>query len=266
MAKVIRENGGTIHLHTSIERIITENRVAKGIQLANGETHLADAIFVNADFAYAMTDLVSNTERKKYTDEKLKEKEYSCSTCMIYLWLDTIYENLSHHNIIFNKDYKSYVDNITKNRDISDDFSFYIHNPSRLDPTLAPAGKSALYILIPTPNNLSGIDWNSKIEKMEEKVFQYIAQRFGIHDLREHILEKRIITPNDWEHQFHIYAGATFNLSHKISQMLYFRPHNKFEDIENMYLVWGGTHPGSGLPTIYESAKISTTLFMNEKQ
>lgn len=266
MAKVIKENNGKINLNTSVKKIIVEKWVAKWVLLENWETIYWDHVIVNADFAYAMTDLIDNDARKKYTDEKLKQKEYSCSTFMLYLWLDKKYENLNHHNIIFNKEYKQFVDNIGKNMDISDDFSFYVHNPSLLDNTLAPEWESALYILIPTPNNVSWIDWETKKEKIENKIYEYIEKRFGINDIREHTKEKLIITPNDWENKYNIYNWATFNLSHKISQMLYFRPHNKSEDIQNMYLVWWWTHPGSGLPTIYESAMISTKILIESDE
>lgn len=262
MAKVVKENWWNVNLNTTVKNIIVENWVAKWVELENGEKVYWDYVIVNADFAYAMSNLVDNSARKKYTDEKLKAKEYSCSTFMIYLWLDKKYENLNHHNIIFNKEYKKYVDKITKNQDVSDDFSFYVHNPSLIDDTLAPKWESALYILIPTPNNLCGINWDERKEKIENRVYEIIKERFWIDDIKEHTKEKLIITPNDWENKFNIYNWATFNLSHKISQMLYFRPHNEFEDIKNMYLVWGWTHPGSGLPTIYESAKISSEMII----
>lgn len=264
MAKVVKQNGWNINLNTTVKQIIVENWIAKWVELENWEKIFWDYVIVNADFAYAMTNLIDNKSRKKYSDEKLKEKEYSCSTFMLYLWLDKIYTNLNHHNIIFNKEYKRFVDNISENKDISDDFSFYIHNPSLIDDSLAPKWSSSLYILIPTSNNLCWIDWETKKDKIEQKIYEIIEKRFWINDIKEHTIEKLIITPNDWENKYNIYNWATFNLSHKISQMLYFRPHNEFEEIKNMYLVWGWTHPWSWLPTIYESAKISTSMILKK--
>jgi len=86
-----------------------------------------------------------------------------------------------------------------------------------------------------------------------------------MNDIRSHIKELKIFTPDDWQNQLDVYNGATFNLGHNLGQMLYFRPHNEFEEFENCYLVGGGTHPGSGLPTIYESGRISSNLILKKE-
>ena len=138
--------------------------------------------------------------------------------------------------------------------------SFYVHNPSAKDPSLAPAGKSALYVLVPMPNNDAGLDWDTHCQAVREQVLDTLGERLGLTDIREHIECEKIITPMDWERQESVFKGATFSLAHKFSQMLYWRPHNQFEELDNCYLVGGGTHPGSGLPTIYESARISSNL------
>jgi phytoene desaturase len=91
-----------------------------------------------------------------------------------------------------------------------------------------------------------------------------MESRAGLADIRQHIQMEKVITPYDWEHEKYVYDGATFNLSHSLKQMLYFRPHNQFEEFENCYLVGGGTHPGSGLPTIYESGRISAGLILKK--
>ncbi len=260
MAKVTQEYNGKIHFNTPVKKIIVENGVAVWVELENGEKDFCDALILNGDFSYSMRHLLDNSERKRYTDKKIDKKWFSCSTILFYLGLDTIYENLNHHNIVFNKNYKNFVEKISDYQDISDDFSFYVHNPSVLDKTLAPEWHSSLYILVPTPNNRSEINWEDKKEKMLEQIFATLEKRFGITDIKQHIKQKHIITPNDWEADYNVHLWAVFNLSHNIWQMLYFRPHNEFEDVKNMYIVWGGTHPGSGLPTIYESGIISAMI------
>lgn len=264
MAKVVEEYKGKIHLHTPVKKIIVENWVAVWVELEDGTTQNADYVILNGDFSYSMRHLLENSHRNRYTDEKIDKKWFSCSTMLFYLGLDTIYEKLNHHNIIFNKDYKTFVEQISDYQDVSDDFSFYVHNPSVLDKTLAPEWHSSLYILVPTPNNRSEINWEDKKEKMLEKIFVTLEKRFGITDIKSHIKQKHIITPNDWENQYSVHLWAVFNLSHNLGQMLYFRPHNEFEDVKNMYIVWGGTHPGSWLPTIYESGIISANLIENK--
>ncbi len=259
MAKVIKESGGEIHTESQVKSLIIENNCAKGIRLQNGEEIVADEVIVNADFAHAMSSLVEPGILKKYSREQLEKTDYSCSTFMLYLGLDKIYD-LPHHTIVFAKDYHTNVRNIFNNKTLTEDFSFYVHNPSVTDDSLAPGGKSSLYILVPMPNNASGIDWQAHCESVREQVLDTLGVRLNLTDIRRHIQCEKIITPQTWESDEYVYKGATFSLSHKFSQMLYWRPHNRFEELDNCYLVGGGTHPGSGLPTIYESARISSNL------
>lgn len=259
MAEVIKETGGEIYTDTPVKSLIIESGSVKGVILMNGDEVRGDDVIVNADFAHAMSNLVSPGVLKKYDSEKLEKLEYSCSTFMLYLGLNKLYD-LPHHSIVFAKDYQTNIRNIFNNKVLSADFSFYVHNASVTDSSLAPPGKSTLYILVPMPNNNSGIDWESHCQNVREQVLDTLGTRLGLTDIREHIEYEKITTPKTWESDEHIYKGATFSLSHKFSQMLYWRPHNRFEELDNCYLVGGGTHPGSGLPTIYESARISSNL------
>jgi phytoene desaturase len=259
MAKVAVENGARIHLGTPVKEIITEQGCAKGVLLASGETDYADDIIINADFGYAMTHLFRSGILKKYTPANVAKKKYSCSTFMIYLGVDKKYD-MAHHNIYFSKDYEGNVRDIFSNMQISDEPSFYLQNASVTDPTLAPPGKSTIYILVPMPNNMSGIDWAKEKDTFKAKIIDLVIARTPMKDLREHIETEKVITPMDWEQERNIYTGATFNLAHNLLQMLYFRPRNEFEEVKHCYLVGGGTHPGSGLPTIYESGRITTNL------
>lgn len=265
MAKVAEECGGEIRLNSQVKSLIVENGQAKGVTLADGEQIYGDEVVINADFAYAMSQLVEPGVLKKYNADELNKRDYSCSTFMLYLGLDKLYD-LPHHTIAFARDYRSNIKNIFKDKALSDDFSFYVHNASINDPSLAPAGKSALYVLVPMPNNGSGLDWDEHCGAVRERTLDILAERMGLSDLRDHIECEKIITPKTWETEEHVYKGATFSLSHKLSQMLYWRPHNRFEELDNCYLVGGGTHPGSGLPTIYESARISSNLISKKYQ
>lgn len=262
MAKIINEDGGNIHLSTGVKEIIVEDGKAKGLILENNEKVMADHIIINADFAHAMTSIIDKKNRKKYTNEDLSRRDYSCSTFMLYLGVKKKYD-IKHHNIIFSSDYKKNVYEISDSKELSSDPSFYIQNASITDPTLAPEGKSAIYILVPVPNNFSKINWEEEKDSFRDLVLNKIKEKTEIKDLADNIEEELIITPFDWEKNYGVYNGATFNLSHKISQMLYFRPHNKFQEFDNCYLTGGGTHPGSGLPTIYESARISANIILS---
>ncbi|MDO9105962.1 MAG: phytoene desaturase family protein [Methylovulum sp.] len=259
MAQVITEQGGVIRNNTAVASLIIEDKIAKGVRLQDGSVIAADVVIVNADFAYAMTQLVQPDELKQYSPEKLEKLDYSCSTFMLYLGLDTCYD-LPHHTIAFAEDYTTNISNIFHNKVLSKDFSFYVQNACVSDHTLAPAGKSALYVLVPMPNNDSHLDWPAICAEKREQVLDVLEARLGLTGIRGHIECEKIITPQTWEMEEYVFKGATFSLSHKFSQLLYWRPHNQFQELGQCYLVGGGTHPGSGLPTIYESAHISAQL------
>jgi len=259
MAQVIRENGGEIHTGTGVASLRVENGAVTGVKLDSGESVPADEVVINADFAHAMSRLVEPGRLQKYAPERLKKLDYSCSTFMLYLGLNKTYD-LPHHTIAFARDYRTNIGNIFADKSLSRDFSFYVQNACASDPGLAPAGKSALYVLVPMPNNDSGLDWDLHRAAVREQVLDTLTDRLGLHDLRAQIACEKIITPSDWESEEYVYKGATFSLAHHFKQMLYWRPHNRFEELANCYLVGGGTHPGSGLPTIYESARISANL------
>lgn len=260
MEKVAVEDGACIFLNSPVKRIVVEGKKTKGIELQNGEVIEADHVIMNADFAHGMLNLFSAEERGRYSEKALKDKKYSCSTFMLYLGLDKVYD-MPHHNIFFSADYKKNVDQIFKDKVIPEDPSFYIQNASVTDPSLAPRGKSAIYVLVPAPN-LSGayVDWKTEKKVLRDKIISLIKERTEMKDIEAHIEAERVITPAEWESEMFVHNGAVFNLAHSLDQMLYLRPHNRLEGYENIYLVGGGTHPGSGLPTIVESGRIAADL------
>jgi phytoene desaturase len=264
MAKVIGEQGGEIHTNTPVQSLLLDGKIAKGVRLQDGREIAADAVVINADFAHAMTHLVPDGTLKRYAPAKLKKMDYSCSTFMLYLALDKRYDQLPHHTIVFAKDYTANINRIFQHQTVDEDFSFYVQNPCVTDASLAPAGHSSLYILVPVSNNRSPMDWATFQASQREQILTALANRFGLHDVKEHIVAEKIITPHTWESDEHVFLGATFSLAHSFKQMLYWRPHNQFQELAQCYLVGGGTHPGSGLPTIYESARISSDLICEQ--
>ncbi|MFD2670371.1 phytoene desaturase family protein [Marinicrinis sediminis] len=265
MASVIEENGGTVHLAEGVKQVKVTNGKATGLILESGEETEADHVVINADFGTAMTQLFAPGVIRKYTPEKLEQKKWSCSTFMLYLGVNREIE-MNHHTILFSSDYKKNVDEIVRTQTLSDDPSIYVHNPSRLDPTLAPKGKSSLYVLMPCPNLDGNIDWEQQKEAVREQVLNRLEQEPELRNLRQDIEVEKMLTPLDWQQDIFVYKGATFNMAHTLDQMMYLRPRNQFEEVENCWLVGGGTHPGSGLPTIMESAKISTDLIQKQDQ
>jgi len=256
MAKVAQEHGARLHLGTGVKRLLLEGRRAVGVELDSGEQVRADHVVVNADFGTFMTRLVPHTAARKYTPAKLSKMGLSCSGFMLYLAVDKQYD-LAHHNILFSQDYKQNVTEIADTLQLSDDPSVYVQNASHTDPTLAPPGCSTLYVLVPAPNRRSGIDWSEAKAEYRERVLRILEQKAGLTDLRQHIVAERVVTPDDFETDKLVYQGAVFNLAHTVGQMLWMRPHNKFEEFAGCWLAGGGTHPGSGLPTIIQSGVIS---------
>ena len=256
MAKAFEELGGKILLNREVKEITYRGKKAATVLLDNGESMECDDLVVNADYAQARSTIFGE---KNESREKLLKKKYSCSTFMLYLGLDKLYENEPHHHVLFADDYHQNLRDIQDERVVSDDMSIYIRNSSINDPTVAPEGHSQLYILVPTVNTRHEHPWEDNQQAYRDKVIDRIIERTGMKDLRDHIVEERCITPKGWEEN-DIFIGATFNLAHTLNQMLYLRPQNRLRGFENIYLVGGGTHPGSGLPTIYESARISANL------
>jgi len=262
MARMCREMGVEILLNEPVERVLIEKGKAIGVKTANHSLP-ADAVVVNADFAGAMKRLVPNRLRNKWTDEKLAKKQYSCSTFMMYLGIDGRYDDVSHHTIYLEKNYRQNLRDIESLHRLSEAPSFYVQNACVTDATLAPDGQSTLYVLLPVTHDAGMIDWAEETPRYREIAIDQM-EKIGITGLRERIRTEKIVTPSGWASEFDLYKGATFSMAHSLDQMLHLRPHNRFEDIDQMYLVGGGTHPGSGLPVIFESARITSRLLLED--
>ncbi|MDX2017537.1 MAG: phytoene desaturase family protein [Planctomycetota bacterium] len=270
LAEVARELGADIRTGEPVERVEFQGERAVAVHTAAGRTDI-DQIVINADTAYALKKFIPPALRGKAwaSDEAIDAKKYSCSTFMMYLGVNKAFDT-AHHTIYVSGRYKENLDEISRLGVGSDDPSVYVCNPAVTDPMMAPAGGSALYVLVPTPSEQLSIPagqlrWEDPafVAQFREKTLDQIGRAMGLGDLRPHILTESIITPADWR-RMNINHGATFNLAHNLGQMLHKRPQNKLPECENVYLVGGGTHPGSGLPTIFLSAQISTRLLCED--
>ncbi len=261
MARVARHLGVEIRLNEPVREILFEGRRAVGVRTDAGEIR-SDALVVNADFARAMSRLVPDGLRKRWTERKIGKKKFSCSTFMLYLGLDGRYD-VPHHTIYVSADYEQNLDDIERRHVLSDDPSFYVQNAGVTDPTLAPRGRSTLYVLVPVTHQHPNVNWEVEAPRYRDLVLSRLSA-IGIPGIERRIRYERMVTPQDWDEGFEIHRGATFNLAHNLGQMLHLRPRNRFEDLDGVYLVGGGTHPGSGLPVIFESARISSRLLLDD--
>ncbi|MCW8140525.1 MAG: phytoene desaturase [Planctomycetota bacterium] len=263
MARVAADLGVEVALGEEVQEVLVEGRRAVGVRTASG-VERADALVINADFARAMTRLVPGHLRRAWSDEKIARARFSCSTFMLYLGVDGRFDDLPHHTIHIARDYAANLDAIERTKVLPEDPSFYVQNAGVTDPTLAPPGQSALYVLVPVPHESPHVDWTREKARYRRLVLDRLTQVGLPPDLERRIVAERVITPDDWRDAHDVHLGATFNLTHDLGQMLHLRPHNRYQDLDRVYLVGGGTHPGSGLPVIFESARISSRLLLDD--
>jgi len=261
MARVAERLGAEIRFNSPVERITFDGRRATGLD-AGGQHHRADAVVVNGDFAHAIPKLIPDHLRRDWSDKKIARADYSCSTFMLYLGLDLDLRHIAHHNVILSERYRENIAEI-EGGTIPEVPSLYVQNPGATDSTMAPPGHTALYMLVPVPNMLKRPDWPQHVARYREVALDRLKV-LGLPDVRPHIRYEKVVAPPDWRDDYGVGFGATFNLGHDLPQMLYFRPGNRFRDVDGVYLVGGGTHPGSGLPVIYEGARISTALLARD--
>jgi phytoene desaturase len=262
MARIATDMGVEILYDEPVESLEFSGRRITAATTPRG-SYEADATVVNADFARTMTRLVPDRIRRNWNDRKIASRRFSCSTFMLYLGIEGRYEDVAHHNIYLSEDYRDNLADIEHRHRLSRDPSMYVQNACVTDPTLAPSGMSTLYLLIPVTHRHPNVDWRREAAGYREVALDQM-ERIGIRGVRDRIRYEKMLTPDDWQDDYEIYRGATFNLAHDLGQMLHMRPHNRFEDVEGMYLVGGGTHPGSGLPVIYSSARITSDLLLGD--
>ena len=262
MARVARSLGVKILLDEPVQELLFQGRKAVGLRTSERQID-ADSVVVNADFAEAMRSMVPNHLRRRWTDEKIQGKRFSCSTFMLYLGIEGIYDEVSHHTIYLAKDYKQNLCDIEDRHRLSEDSSFYVQNACVSDPSLAPHGMSTLYVLLPVTHDTGSVDWPREQARYRQVAFRQL-EKIGIADVERRIRTEAMLTPQTWTTEYGLHRGATFAMSHSLRQMLHKRPHNRFEDLDSVYLVGGNTHPGSGLPVIFESARITSRLLLED--
>ena len=261
MARLAQSMGVEIRLGEAVTGFEWKGRRPTAVLTDAGRCE-ADAVVINADFARAMERLVPDHLRRRWSNRQLRKKRFSCSTFMLYLGVEGTFD-LPHHTIHIAEQYERNLADIEHRHRLSEEPSFYVQNACVTDRTLAPKGCSTLYVLAPVPHQHANVDWNVERSRFRAKMLREI-ERAGFRDVERRIRFEKIVTPREWDENYEIHLGATFNLSHNIGQLLHNRPRNRFEDLEGVYLVGGGTHPGSGLPVIFESARIVSRLLLRD--
>ena len=254
LVKLFTEMGGKLRLNSRVEKLLVENGTAMGVRLDSGEELASSIVVSNADVANFYKKAVPAAARKKWTDTKLEKMRYSMGLFLIYFGTDRTYPDLAHHSIILTERYNELLADIFKRKILADDFSLYLHAPTRTNPSLAPPGCECFYVLSPVPNLAGDVDWNAVKDLYADAILESLEKLCP--DLRKHIVSKIIWTPLDFETQLDAHLGSAFQFEPILTQSAWFRPHNVSEDVKNFFLVGAGTHPGAGMPGVLSSAKL----------
>lgn len=243
------------------KQILIDRDRATGILLQDGSQLSADVIVTNADLPYAYRHLLPDENAAQRLD-KLK---YTSSAIMFYWGVDKLYPQLGPHNIFLSGDYRASFDRIFKDKTMPDEPSFYVHAPARIDPKAAPDGQDTLMVLVPVGHLDDAMhqDWDALQNRARKIVLQRLA-KIGVRDLEQHLKFEVSYTPQDWQTHYNLAKGAAFGLSHNFRQVGYLRPQNRHPRYRNLYFAGCSTHPGTGLPLVLLSARLTTERILNE--
>ncbi|NRA56654.1 MAG: phytoene desaturase [Phycisphaerales bacterium] len=265
MADACERMGVEILTDAPVERLTFEGTRVTGV-VVGGERHKHDNVVMNADAPWALKNLLPTEALRKvggYSSEQaIDRKKYSCSTAMLYLGVSGE-TDLPHHTIYVSSRYEDNLNEISNLGTLSKDPSTYVCNPVATDASMAPPGCSSLYVLMPTPNMRCDVDFQAERGRMRQDMLDQLERIFGIEDLAERTQCEKMVGPDDWA-AMNINHGATFNLAHNLGQMLHNRPKHKLQGLDGVWLVGGGTHPGSGLPVIFLSSQITSRMLCDQ--
>ncbi len=261
MGRLFNEIGGTVHLNTGVEEILTEGRRVTGVRTEDGQVHRADVIVSNADVGFTYNRLIKKSAQNLYTRVKMGRMKYSMSLFVIYFGTKVQYRDhgLAHHNIILGERYKELLSDIFNRQHLAQDFSLYLHMPTLTDPSIAPPGCENFYVLSPVPHLGSGVDWTTAAKPYRNAIMQFLEDNY-LPGLQENIIAEHYIDPLHFQNDLNSHLGAAFSVQPVLTQSAWFRPHNRSESFDNLYFVGAGTHPGAGLPGVLSSSIIAQDL------
>ncbi len=259
MVGLIEHTGGTVRCNADVDRIVVHDGRAAGVVLASGEEIAADLVVSNAEPAWTYSKLLRDHPRRRWTDRKLARARHSMGLVVWYFGTSRRFDDVLHHNMIMGPRYQGLLDDIFHKHVLADDCSLYLHRPTASDPSLAPPGCDAFYVLAPVPNLISGTNWTEQAEPYRAKIQRRLEQTL-LPGLGESIVTSHVLTPQDFRDRYLSLYGAGFAMEPRLLQSAWFRPHNRSEEVEGLYLVGAGTHPGAGLPGVVSSAAVVDSL------
>lgn len=255
MVDLIKGQGNVVRCGADVSEILLDGKRATGVRLAGGECIAADVVVSNADVAWTYRNLLPADARRHWTDRKIDGARYSMSLFVWYFGTDKRYPEVPHHTILLGPRYRELLADIFKRKVLADDFSVYLHRPTFTDPSLAPEGCDTFYVLSPVPHLDAGIDWQTAAEPYRKRIAKFLDATV-LPGFEQHVVSSRIVTPQHFQDKLLSYKGAAFSLEPVLLQSAWFRPHNRSEDIERLFIVGAGTHPGAGVPGVLSSARV----------
>ena len=252
---LIEGQGGRMRYGAEVSEITLAGRRATGVRLASGECIPADIVVSNADAAWTYRHLVPAAARRRWTDRRIERSRYSAGLFVWYFGTRKRYPEVAHHSILLGPRYRGLLEDIFKHKHLAKDFSLYLHRPTATDPSLAPEGCDTFYALSPVPNLGGDTDWAQAAEPYRAAIARYLSETV-LPDLEAQVVTSRVATHQDFQDRLLSFRGAGFSLEPVLWQSAWFRPHNRSEDIDRLYLVGAGTHPGAGLPGVISSARV----------
>jgi phytoene desaturase len=259
LVRLLEETGASVRLNAPVSRIECVGSKVRGVRLENGEFLKADLVVSNADPTRVYSTMVDPALLSRNTPKKVLKKRQSMSLFVGYFGTDRQYPETQHHTIVLGPRYRNLLEDIFERRVLAEDFSLYLHRPTKTDPSMAPKGHDAFYVLSPVPNQLSGIDWKDKQEAYFNAILETLEER-ELPSLRSHLTTKFSVDPRYFEGELRSHQGAAFGLEPRLTQSAYFRYHNKSSEVDGLYFVGASTHPGAGMPGVLSSAKVVEKL------
>ena len=259
MADLVTDMGGTIRYGEEVSEITHEGDRATGVKLAGGEVLPADIVVCNGDPATVYRRMLPGRKRRRWTDAKIDRMDYSMSVVVWYFGTNRRWEDCPHHTIVLGPRYKPLIKDIFRRKILGPDFSLYLHRPSATDPRVAPEGCDAFYALVPVPNLDGDTDWTTELAPFKQRIAERLEETM-LPGLREHVVSEHIIAPPYFRDVLNSERGAAFGMEPQLLQSAWFRPHNKSEELDGLFFVGAGTHPGAGLPGTVTSARVVDSL------